>query len=249
MAATDENLARYQDVSEEWNLTGQALRFDRIIEVLRAERATVPWLEFGALSGGFAAQCADALQLERAKMWCCDFVRSHLQRATERGFQTAVWDLEGGSRPRELRPASFQTIVFSEIIEHLVAPDKALGPVVELLAPGGLLLVTTPNLASFGNRIRMLLGRTPSLGPAPGTTVKAPGSLAALDHLRVCVADEWVFLLESLGLKVTKVEGCTSAPRGPYSPLRRRLSVALNVFFERLPGHLYQNTLIVARKP
>jgi SAM-dependent methyltransferase len=249
MTIAEQNLAAYEEVSEEWNLSEQMRRFDRIVQVLREEHASAPWIEFGALSGGFAAMCADALGLSRSEIWCCDFAGSQVSRAAARGFSTAVWNLEGGPRPPSLRREMFQTILFCEIIEHLVAPDLILASVLELLAPGGLLVLTTPNLASLGNRIRLLRGQTPSLAAAPGSQFKASGSLAALDHLRVCVAEEWVALVESLGLRVDRVEGCTSAPRDPGRSFRRRVSVGLNTLLERIPLRLWQNTLIVARKP
>jgi hypothetical protein len=78
--------------------------------------------------------------------------------------------------------------------------------------------------------------------------VKAPGSLAAFDHLRVCVTGEWTHLLETLGLTVTRIEGCTSAPRTVGGSFRRRLSAGLNMLLERTPGKLWQTTIIAARK-
>ena len=248
-APRNQDVAAFEAMSEDTYLEDQGRRFDRTVEVLRRENATVPWIEFGALGGGFATQCADALGLDRRQVYCCDFTPELLRRASERGFATCVWDLEGGPRPAELRPGTFNTILFCEIIEHLVAPDRTLSTIVDLLAPGGLLLVTTPNLASLGNRIRLLRGKTPSLNPAPGAAVKAPGSLAAFDHLRVCTADEWTALLESLGLQVTRIEGATSAARTRASSMRRRLSVSLNILLEQLPGRLWQTTIIAARKP
>jgi 2-polyprenyl-3-methyl-5-hydroxy-6-metoxy-1,4-benzoquinol methylase len=245
----NQDVAAFEAMSEDAYLDDQGRRFDRTVEVLAREKATVPWIEFGALGGGFAVQCAQSLGLERSQIYCCDFTPQLLRRAAQRGFATCVWDLENGTRPPELRPGTFNTILFCEIIEHLVAPDRTLGAVVELLAPGGLLLLTTPNLASLGNRIRLLRGKTPSLNPAPGAAIKAPGSLAAYDHLRVCVAEEWTYLLESLGLRVTRIEGCTSSARTKATSMRRRLSVSLNVLLEQLPGRLWQNTIIAARRP
>src|SRR5687767_1373333 len=118
-------------MQEDHYLREQALRFDRTIEVLGQEKASVPWLEFGALGGGFASMCADALSLPRAKMTCCDFTPQLLRRAAERGFATTVWDIENQATPPQLRPSSFQTILFCEIIEHLVAPDRTLRPIVD----------------------------------------------------------------------------------------------------------------------
>ncbi len=249
MDVQNQDAASYEGVAEDWHLKEQARRFDRIVDILKQERAETPWLEFGALGGLFACQCADALNHARAHMTCCDFAPRLLESAAGRGFATALWDLEKGERPTSLVPGTFKTILFCEIVEHLVAPDRTLPLVLDLLAPGGLLLLTTPNLASFGNRIRLLRGLTPSLAPAPGSGVKAPGSLATCEHLRVCVPDEWAFLLTTLGLEVTRIEGCTNAPRTPTDSLRRRISVGLNALLERIPGRLWQGTIIVARKP
>jgi len=248
MTTRNQDVAAFEATSEEFYLAHQARRFDRTIEVLRQENAATPWVEFGALGGGFAAMCADALGQPRGRMYCCDFTPELLRKAASRGFATCVWDLENEARPKEIRPGTFQTVLFCEIIEHLVAPDRTLRTIVELLAPGGLLLITTPNLASLGNRVRLLRGKTPSLGSAPGAAIKAPGSLAAFDHLRVCVPDEWEYLAMSLGLEVTRVEGCTSAPRAAEASIRRRLSTGLNGLLEHLPGRLWQTTIIAARK-
>ena len=176
MDFTQQHLANYEITSEEWNLSEQGRRFDRILEVLRAERAQVPWIEFGSMSGGFAMMCAEALGLRRSDIWCCDFTETHLSRARERGFGTARWNLENQPPPAELRSGTFQTVLFCEIVEHLVNPSYTLKPVIDLLAPGGLFLMTTPNLASFGNRVRLLRGQTPSLGPAPGSQSRRPGA-------------------------------------------------------------------------
>lgn len=249
MAVQKQDAASYEVTVEDWYIGEQERRFDRVVQILKEERAQVPWLEFGALGGGFACMCADALGHSRTDMTCCDVTPRLLERAANRGFATATWDLENGERPATLVPGTFQTILFCEIVEHLVAPDRTLPPIIDLLAPGGLFLFTTPNLASFGNRLRLLLGKTPSLAPAPGLAVQAPGSLATHDHLRVCVTEEWVYLLKSLGLDVARIEGCTNAPRARPSSLRRRISVGLNTLFERMPGRLWQGTVIVARKP
>lgn len=249
MAAKNQDFTAYEAVAEDWHFNEQARRFERIVEILKEEGAQVPWLEFGALGGRFASMCAHALDRAPGDMTCCDFTPRQLERAAERGFGTALWDLETGVRPASLVPGTFRTILFCEIVEHLVAPDRTLPLVIDLLAPGGIFLVTTPNLASFGNRLRLLRGLTPSLAPAPGFGVKAPGSLATYEHLRVCVPEEWASLLRSLGMEVTRIEGCTNAPRARADSLRRRISVGLNSLFERMPGRLWQGTLLVARKP
>lgn len=53
----------------------------------------------------------------------------------------------------------FDLVIFSELIEHLVAhPDFPLSQIQRVLKPGGNLLLTTPNVLRFQNIILLLLG-------------------------------------------------------------------------------------------
>ena len=56
----------------------------------------------------------------------------------------------------------FELIVFSEVIEHLtIRHEEVLAFLCHALAPDGLILCTTPNLAAFHKRLRSLAGLTP----------------------------------------------------------------------------------------
>jgi SAM-dependent methyltransferase len=56
--------------------------------------------------------------------------------------------------------ASFEVVVFCEMIEHLLMdPVAALREIRRILKPGGLLLLTTPNVARLENVIRLAEGR------------------------------------------------------------------------------------------
>ena len=52
---------------------------------------------------------------------------------------------------------TFEVVVAQEIIEHLENPRHFLRQCAELLAPGGLILVTTPNIEDVYSRLRFLL--------------------------------------------------------------------------------------------
>lgn len=52
-------------------------------------------------------------------------------------------------------------VVFAlEVIEHLVSPSHLLAEAYRILAPGGCLLVTTPNVTRIGNVFKLLVGRS-----------------------------------------------------------------------------------------
>ena len=58
--------------------------------------------------------------------------------------------------------ARFDLIVFAEVIEHLyTAPELTLFALKEVMAPGGLLIVQTPNAAALHKRAKLLVGLNP----------------------------------------------------------------------------------------
>lgn len=54
---------------------------------------------------------------------------------------------------------SFDTVVFSEVMEHVRFPQKALGEIRRVLKPAGRLIGSVPNSFRFRNRLRFLVGR------------------------------------------------------------------------------------------
>jgi ubiquinone/menaquinone biosynthesis C-methylase UbiE len=83
-----------------------------------------------------------------------------LEQARARGIQDVrQHDLSDESFPFE--DGVFRAVFAGEIIEHLVETGRFLDEVRRVLEPGGVLVITTPNLASFENRMRLMLGLYP----------------------------------------------------------------------------------------
>ncbi|HEX2129714.1 MAG TPA: class I SAM-dependent methyltransferase [Solirubrobacterales bacterium] len=68
-----------------------------------------------------------------------------------------VADVEATELPFE--PATFDTIICADLIEHLRDPGAFLARVRPLLRPGGALVLTTPNVANWSIRLQLLFGR------------------------------------------------------------------------------------------
>jgi 2-polyprenyl-3-methyl-5-hydroxy-6-metoxy-1,4-benzoquinol methylase len=61
----------------------------------------------------------------------------------------------------------FEVVVAGEIIEHIFDTDFFLAEIRRVLRPGGKLILSTPNIASLGRRLFLLLGRDPMIEVSP----------------------------------------------------------------------------------
>lgn len=105
---------------------------------------------------------------------------------------------ELGSGPLPFADGTFRLVFAGEIVEHLVDTTGFLEDVRRVLAPGGVLLLTTPNLASLENRIRLLLGVYPRW---------VDSELAGEGHVRAYTAPVLRRQLERIGFSVEAVTG------------------------------------------
>ncbi len=80
-----------------------------------------------------------------------DVARRHLE-------QCWVFDIEG-ELPEELAARTFDTLMFSHVLEHLRDPALVLSRFTPLLEAGGAVLIAVPNVLSWRQRVQFLQGR------------------------------------------------------------------------------------------
>jgi SAM-dependent methyltransferase len=113
-----------------------------------------------------------------------------------------------------LADGSVDVAVVGEVIEHLFDPDACIEEMRRILRPGGTLIVTTPNLASWLNRILLLFGIQPVFTET-STRKKYGHWLGALGqgktttqgHLKLFTLGALREMLNDLGFDVVSARG------------------------------------------
>jgi trans-aconitate methyltransferase len=217
-------------------------RFEFLIEVLRSCRVTASSriLDIGAspLSSLIATELAirvESMGLE-TESDAKDF--AHHQFDLNALQDRTQWRTDLGP---------YDIIVFAEVLEHLyTAPELVLPYLRELLVPGGVLLLQTPNAVAFRKRAKMVLGVNPF--ERIRTERENPG------HFREYTASELRELLVGAGFAVDRVwmkhyfdVRYARHERGDEPP-RSITGTLKNAFYRLLPGSLREGITIFARK-
>lgn len=143
----------------------------------------------------------------------------------------------------------FDIVYAAEIVEHLYNPDLFLSEINRILKKNGHLILTTPNLCAWFNRIIFLFGIQP-LFVETSTKSKLVGSgplkklkkgKTPVGHLRIFNKDAIKDLLEENGFEIIKIKGAIFDSGFP-----KWLLVFDNIF--RLIPSLSSDFVILARK-
>jgi 2-polyprenyl-3-methyl-5-hydroxy-6-metoxy-1,4-benzoquinol methylase len=111
-------------------------------------------LDVGSGNGAFAALLRElgweVIGIEKS--------RADALSTLSKGVQCIMCDV---SLPLPIGDGRFDAVFAGEIVEHVVDTDMFIGELWRVLRSQGILLITTPNLASLENRFRLLAGIYP----------------------------------------------------------------------------------------
>ncbi len=127
-----------------------------------------------------------------------------LKVAQRRGIEIRLW--MAGEQQCPAKDEEFGVVIAADIIEHIVDTDAFMGEIERIVRTGGQVIITTPNLAFWISRLRMVLGRTPWSYPGPSPTIKSDLNID-LNHIRINTRREWEGLFISHGFEVEDVRG------------------------------------------
>jgi 2-polyprenyl-3-methyl-5-hydroxy-6-metoxy-1,4-benzoquinol methylase len=201
-------------------------------------------IEFGCFTGIVAA----SLRLLGHHVTGSDipFVLADEQNAAFLASEgVTLWPHDLADAPLDLPSASYDLIIFNEVLEHLnFNPIPLISEFSRVLVPGGRVYCATPNLASAKNRWLMLRGRS-YINPVQhlvSNLIPNTGMSVGL-HWREWTKDELIELFETAGFRIEFHRFGLITPNRS-GPLRRFL-VSL---MYRLDPSLLTNQVGVFRK-
>ncbi|MBI5650223.1 MAG: methyltransferase domain-containing protein [Chloroflexi bacterium] len=97
----------------------------------------------------------------------------------------------------------FDVVICIEVVEHLFEPAFVLGEIKRVLKPAGKLLLAVPNIAHFGNRLRLAFG-----GFAPGGTPETSARRPWADpHIRFFTVRSFRAFVAEQQMEITRLYG------------------------------------------
>lgn len=128
------------------------------------------------------------------------------------------------------QPASFDAIIFSEVLEHLVDPGAVLKKLSRFVRPGGMLLASSPNIAHWRVIRELVMGRFQLTDQG----------VFDRTHLRWFTPETFVALAESAGFDVEEL--------GPVTPFSQRTELLSKLTGGRF-DHLFMTQIaMLARR-
>jgi 2-polyprenyl-3-methyl-5-hydroxy-6-metoxy-1,4-benzoquinol methylase len=165
------------------------------------------YLDIGCADGSFTIQVANIVEAE--EVFGVDLSSKALGEAERRGIKTCVLDINKDALPFDNE--EMDLITSFEVIEHLLNPDNLISESYRVLRENGKFIVSTPNLASWTDRIYLLMGYQPR-GYEVSLKLKLDGVVKdhynPAEHIRLYTIRSLKEHLLAYGFKVKKIIGC-----------------------------------------
>jgi ubiquinone/menaquinone biosynthesis C-methylase UbiE len=142
-----------------------------------------------------------------------DFLQDRLDIAKEKGIKVKSVDLSKNEKI-DFPDEAFDFIFCGDVIEHLFSPDFLIEEIYRILKHGGYAIISTPNLATWKNRISLLLGWQPfftevSTKYRVGNPRLPKGTPSG--HIRMFTPGAIKELVQLYGFEVEKIRGDKTA--------------------------------------
>lgn len=140
----------YESVASDYGMPKR--RQEAILGLLGKDLIDKKILDIGCANGLFGKE----LEKLGGKVTGIDISEKAIKLAKKNISEAKVVDLNEGKLP--FADNSFDTIVASEVLEHLFAPEELLKEIKRILKSDGVAVITAPNLLYWGHRLKFLKG-------------------------------------------------------------------------------------------
>jgi SAM-dependent methyltransferase len=221
-------------------------REEKSLEFIKQNKKAKDFLDVGCGDGLFMDRMRDALiKREGVAIWGVDFSKYKLEKAKKKGHNVKWCDLEKGL---PFEDETFDIVYAAELIEHLYNPDYLLEECHRVLRGDGVIIISTPNLQAWYNRMLFVLGiqpifyevstKSPLIGS--GALKRIKKGQAPVGHVHVFNRDGLFDILHQEGFEVIKFLGAQ------FQALPWALQQVDKVF--NLRPSLASNLIAIARK-
>lgn len=189
-----------------------------IIKSLNEKQQLKRVLDVGCADGKFSAKLKDDFNFE---MYGIDISCEAIKKAKKKGIKAVCHNAQ---REFPYPKNFFDLILGCEIIEHLYDTDFFIDELKRVLKKDGFLILTTPNLASAINRIKILFGQY----PYESVEYKIGGA----GHIRAYTIPVLKKQLSSHGLKKVLI----TSPNFPFPMASKKVPAFVKKIFLKTGG-------------
>jgi methionine biosynthesis protein MetW len=190
--------------------------------------------------------CGDGSFIIKFEKHCETFGVDISQNAVKMAREARInaYEVDVSSQRLPFKDEYFDMIYMGDVIEHLTNPDHAIKEATRVLKRHGFLVLSTPNLAYWLNRILLLLGRQPLFSEV--STAKTFGRglrsyhFLPVGHLRLFTYRALREFLTYYRFDIVKVEGanCEGLPK---------ILAYIDKILSKIPS-LSSNVILIAGK-
>ena len=192
------------------NTEGDALRYEASVDLSETNTArtqlvlmtgeNMKVLEMGPATG----YITKAMSERGCRVTGLEIDPKAAEVAGEFAERMIVGDIEAMDLAGEFGDERFDVVMYGDVLEHLVDPERALIETKKILAPGGRVVASIPNVAHASVRLSLLTGRFPY----------SSEGLLDRTHLRFFTRESIRALFAAAGYEVLEIRASTTGPFG-----------------------------------
>ena len=187
---------RYDPINNRTIFYENDSRFKAVISLINFSGKPIEALDVGCYDGEITKKIKEKIG-KNCVMYGIDVAENVASEAEKRGIIYKINDLNAGL---DFSENKFDFIFAGEIIEHLYDTDFFISEIKRVLKPNGILIITTPNMVSFGRRMCYLLG----IGVFMEASLTYPKNPQPAGHIRFFTKKLLVDFMEYNNFKLEK---------------------------------------------